>query len=116
MSAPFDVTQHLRDLEEQLLHPELRGSAEQVSALLADGFVEFGSSCAIYDRTEVITALLQENGRGARTIAEFSARQLSPDVCLVTYRVVESRTIRSSVWRRADGRWRMEFHQGTKVP
>jgi hypothetical protein len=116
MSAPFDVTQRLLELEQELLRPDVRGAPEKVSALLADGFVEFGSSGTIDDKPQVIAALQQETGRGPRTIADFSARQLGPDVCLVTHRVVESRTIRSSVWRRTDGQWRMEFHQGTKMP
>ena len=116
MSTLSDIARHLFELEQQLLQPEVRVSAEKVSALLADGFVEFGSSGAIYDKAQIIAALQQETGRGPRTIADFSARELGPDVCLVTYRVVESRTIRSSVWQRTDGHWRMEFHQGTKVP
>jgi len=50
----------IRHLEEELLRPEIRRSADQVSRLLADEFIEFGSSGAIYDKCRIIEALQQE--------------------------------------------------------
>lgn len=37
--------QFFRDLEESLFRPEIRASATALDGLLADDFVEFGSSC-----------------------------------------------------------------------
>jgi len=102
-------------LEERLLVPSVRASPAEVAMLLADEFIEFGSSGRIYDKQEIIRLLQQEQGGTQCTLADFSARKLAADVALVTYRVVESRTIRSSIWRLEDGRWRMVFHQGTKT-
>jgi len=106
----------IRQLEEQLLRPEVRASADQVAVLLADGFVEFGTSGRIYNKEQMIDLLQQEQGRRdqSSTITEFSVRRLAADVILVTYRIVESRTIRSSIWKSTSGRWQMEFHQSTK--
>ena len=59
------LEQHLRELEESLLQPEVRKS-RTLAELLDDDFIEFGSS-----------------GR--------------------------------SIWRRADGIWRMMFHQATII-
>jgi hypothetical protein len=47
----------LRDLEEQLLKPEVRTSRDRVGYLLADDFIEFGSSGRIFDKRGVIEAL-----------------------------------------------------------
>jgi hypothetical protein len=105
----------LRDLEERLLHPSVRASADEVARLLADEFIEFGSSGRIYDKQQTVRLLQQEQGDSQLTMADFSARKLSADVVLVTYRVVESQTIRSSIWSFQEGRWRMVFHQGTKI-
>jgi hypothetical protein len=106
----------IRQLEEQLLRPEVRMSAAQVSDLLADGFIEFGASGRIYDKKQIIDLLQQEQGRGGqRTVKNFFARELAADVVLATYRIVESQTIRSSIWKLTNGRWRMEFHQGTRA-
>jgi len=107
--------QTLRDLEERLLLPSVRASPDEVEPLLADEFIEFGSSGRIYDKEQIILLLQQEQGRARCTLTDFSARRLAADVVLVTYRVVESRTIRSSIWRLVDGRWCMVFHQGTKI-
>jgi hypothetical protein len=110
-----EAAQVLRDLEERLLHPAVRASPEEVATLLADEFIEFGSSGRIYDKQQIIRLLQEEQGEAQLTLAEFSARRLSADVALVTYRVLESRTIRSSIWNFQEGRWRMVFHQGTKI-
>lgn len=105
----------IRGLEERLLRPEVRKSAEQVAALLADEFVEIGSSGRIYDKPQIIERLPQEEGKGSiPTISDFSARQLAAGVILVTYRIIESRTIRSSIWKSIAGQWQMMFHQGTR--
>jgi hypothetical protein len=107
--------QALRDLEERLLLPSVRASPDEVAALLADEFIEFGSSGRIYDKQLIIRLLQEDPGEARLTLVEFSARRLSADVVLVTYRVVESRTIRCSIWSLREGRWRMVFHQGTKI-
>ena len=44
----------LRSLEEQLLQPEIRRSAAKVGDLLADEFVEFGSSGRAFSKSETI--------------------------------------------------------------
>ena len=111
----LETAQALRDLEERLLHPSVRASPDEVARLLADEFIEFGSSGRIYDKQQIIRLLQEEQGEAQLTLAEFSARGLSADTVLVTYRVVESRTMRSSIWSFQEGRWRMVFHQGTKI-
>jgi hypothetical protein len=49
----------LRGLEEELLKPEVRRSADRLSHLLADEFVEFGSSGRIFDKRQIIESLKQ---------------------------------------------------------
>src|ERR1700744_5965505 len=51
---------HLRELEEHLLIPSVRKDADAVSALLADDFLEYGSSGRIYSRAEILAALQDE--------------------------------------------------------
>jgi Domain of unknown function (DUF4440) len=50
----------IRRLEDALLVPEVRKSAAQIAALLADEFVEIGSSGRIYDKDQIIGQLQQE--------------------------------------------------------
>jgi hypothetical protein len=94
--------------------------------LLADEFIEFGSSGRIFDRRSVIDWLPQEQRHPEAqstqwTITEFSARRLAPGVVLVTYRLAirrdasaeETYSLRSSIWRSIGSKWQMIFHQGT---
>jgi hypothetical protein len=114
----------LRELEERLLTPEVRGSRDAVDALLADDFVEFGSSGTVYDKASMLAALQEEKADSARIerrSSDWSVRALPPDAALLTYRVERrelpegrwSASLRSSIWRRTGSQWRMAFHQGT---
>jgi hypothetical protein len=44
MAAESPQANLIRQLEERLLRPEVRVSADQVGDLLADDFIEFGTS------------------------------------------------------------------------
>ena len=77
----------LRNLEEQLLRPEIRKSRERLNELLADGFAEFGSSGRVFDKAEILERLPQEQYRpgapSAKTmIADFLARRLAAWTCI----------------------------------
>lgn len=108
------------ELERELLEAAARASPARVAELLDEGFVEFGSSGRVWDRAGIIAGLAAEGGGVARRAEDMRVRMLAPDVALVTYRAVREtegaafRTLRSSVWVRRDGAWRMAFHQGTQ--
>jgi hypothetical protein len=108
-----------RDLEEELLKPEVRRSADRLSHLLADEFIEFGSSGCVYDKRRIIEALKQEpsDAKDHISLVDFTVRRLAQDVMLVTYRTtIRNRAVsrlRSSIWKLIEGRWQMIFHQGT---
>lgn len=127
MSRDVPDTTLFRSLEQKLHRPEVRRSPDTVRALLADEFIEFGSSGTIYDKASIVEALAAEPPAAAALVPDvhdFAARSLSPDVVLVTYRSSRPRpdgaatraTLRSSIWKLIDGRWQMLFHQGTIVP
>ena len=111
----------IRRMEERLLLPEVRKSAEELDRLLADDFMEIGSS-GVYDKRQIIESLKEEPPT-QRSLWDFKAFTLVPDVILVAYRVVRVNpsdklpiySLRSSIWRLLDGRWQMVFHQGTRV-
>lgn len=112
----LDATEALKALEERLLDPAVRSRPEEVGALLDDGFMKVGRSGRVFGKAEMLDALRSEPGfDGPRSIQDFEARTLSDGVVLVVYRVPESATMRSSVWRWTEGGWRMVFHQGTPL-
>jgi hypothetical protein len=117
-------TAYFFELETSLHRIHIRNSADAVSALLADSFIEFGSSGKIWDKPSIVQSMQSETLDHQITVEDFVARELAPDVVLVTYVsrpcgevAGEQRTVfslRSSIWKRFDEKWQMIFHQGTR--
>ncbi len=112
----------LADLERQVLTRAF-AIPDDASDILDEDFVEFGRSGAIYNKAETVAALIprDEAPGWIADLADLATRFLSVDLALVTdvsfRRHDDGRTdrasLRRSLWRRCDGRWRMVFHQGT---
>lgn len=110
----------IRTLEERLLAQQTRLNSAELGEMLAEGFVEFGASGIPWTRDSVLDALPIQ-AFVQRTISNFEVRLLAEDVVLATYRcsqpsvMGEIESLRSSIWKRCNGCWRMEFHQGTRT-
>ena len=110
------LSQHLRGLEESLLLPDVRKSKRLVE-LLADNFVEFGSSGRTYKKADLV-ATLQAEFPVTQSADDFHVELLAPTVALLTYRIHRRsvpplHTLRSSIWQLHGSQWRMVFHQAT---
>ena len=115
----------IRSLEEALHRPFVRRSRDALEQLLAQNFVEFGSSGAMYRRDELIARLVQEDDVESQEQSKMNAfdyvlTSISDDAFLLTYRTrhweedgTQRHVLRSSIWKDMDGRWQMLFHQGT---
>ncbi|KQY31870.1 hypothetical protein ASD32_04595 [Rhizobium sp. Root483D2] len=114
-----DLAAHLRQLEERLHDPQVRGSALLAGELLDADFTEFGSSGAVYTRAGIIAALVAEAAEAGPAVRSENYRltRLSETVALLTYETAREnrRVLRSSIWRCTKGQWRMAFHQGTPM-
>ncbi|MEH2142551.1 nuclear transport factor 2 family protein [Nostoc sp.] len=114
----------LCEFEECLLQSDVRKSAKDVMDLLAEEFIEFGSSGRVFDKQQIINSLQNEpiESLTQRSITEFKTLVLATGVVLVTYRIVRHisgeqpvHSLRSSIWKLNNDRWKMIFHQGTLV-
>ncbi|MGW6664432.1 MULTISPECIES: DUF4440 domain-containing protein [Peribacillus] len=114
MESESSLKEHLRQLEEKLLKPEIRTSKKELNNLLADNFFEFGSSGKVLYKDEGIG----EEGIGEvkMRLSDFDIHPLSEEIVLTTYRIFnegkKQHSLRSSIWKLRDGRWKMFF---TKV-
>ena len=114
----------LLHLERQLMDPVFRKNREQVSALLAEDFREFGSSGRVWSRAAILDLLANEEAYTAPVVEDFAMQRISPETALVTYRTLRADaasdapqiTLRSSLWVLRGERWQVLFHQGAKVP
>jgi hypothetical protein len=116
-----EVAALLCELEGRLLLSATRKSREMVAAMLADGFREVGQSGRVFSKEEVVAELAVEE-EARISMAGCEVQVLSEGIALVTYRarreqdgVAAVESLRSSVWKIEEGRWRMVFHQGTRV-
>ena len=116
------LTEKLLELEKKLLDPELRRTPEKLAPLLADAFVELGSSGHAYDKQRILF-LLRRQVPARLVIEEFRVLEVSASAALVTYRACSESTrtsasrysLRSSLWMLRGDAWQMVFHQGTNV-
>jgi ribonuclease HI len=114
---------HLRRLEEILLDPTVRRDSSYVDELLASDFQEFGSSGRSWSRDQILE-LLRTETYSPPEVKDFQCTSLAENVALVTYHTVRqdlltavrTTTMRSSIWILEAERWRVRFHQGTRVP
>ena len=116
MTPQEAIAAELKELEELLLVPDVRKST-RIAELLADDFIEFGSSGRAYTKDDLVAALLAESPV-TQTTSEFKVTTVAPDVALLTYRIRRHSlppvdTLRASLWRRSNGNWQMMFHQAT---
>lgn len=118
-----NIAAHLRGLEQSLLDPAVRRNRARLMELLAEDFLEFGSSGRVWTRKTIVELLAKETAFVRPEIEEFQCSLLAPELVLVTYRTVRTdeetgerlASLRSSIWRRSGGEWRMRFHQGTRT-
>lgn len=105
---------YFKDLEERLA--EGRKPHEKLAALLADEFIEFGSSGRIYNKESTIDAL-KASGNIKVKLMDFDMKLLSPEAVLVTYKALKDtgNSLRSSVWVFREDGWKILFHQGTNI-
>lgn len=114
---------HLEKLENELLLGETRQSAQRIGELLSPDFFEFSSSGIAYhyclgDTFPAFPADIRVQ------VENFHIKPLSDNCVLATYicnkhdetNGTDSRSLRSSIWQKTDGAWKIVFHQGTPCP
>ena len=112
------------ELETALHKKHIRNSSSAVSELLADEFIEFGSSGRIFNKSTIIELLKTDVVDQQVLVEDFAVQELAATVVLVKYIAVRPsghqepaiRALRSSIWQLIDERWQMIFHQGTRIP
>lgn len=116
------LTDQLLPLEKSHLLEAVRSDRDRLSSLLHESFTEIGASGGTYTRDDVLNNLPTEP-QANRSLQEFQANLLSPDIAHTTYITTQTdpstnqskRAKRSSIWIRKDKTWQLIFHQGTPI-
>lgn len=114
------IKQQLIALEQLLVQPATRLSAELLNRYLANDFYEIGASGRCFGKTDVLERLPTETPP-VITQQDFDCRVLAEGLAQLTYRATIQRqgedtvaySIRSSIYRFNGENWQMIFHQGT---
>ncbi len=119
MNEPHNT---IYELEISLLKPEVRSSFDQLNNLLADDFKEFGSSGRAYTKQNVLERLPSNTDMVVYVVSDFVVSILSEDIVMSNFKtervindIEKVLSLRTSLWRKEGGAWRMFFHQGTPV-
>lgn len=110
------LTELLYEYETKLMHYRL----EDFKALLADDFIEFGTSGNKYDKA-IFLEQVSEPGIDEIpfTVSDFKVQQLAENVAHVTFKTESKedgkKSLRSSIWRYDQLHWKLYFHQGTRT-
>lgn len=118
------LIERILQLEKDLLKSEVRKSSQKINEILSNDFIEFCSSGDIYyyksgDIFQEKDDELENNWK----IIDFEIKELSDDCVLALYKVIKLNekdenkkfSIRSSIWKLYDEKWKMIFHQGTNT-
>jgi glyoxylase I family protein len=114
------ITSRLKQLEEELLSESVRKNPQRLNKLLDVDFTEIGKSGKVWTKHTVIKALKNELFSEIQ-IDNFKLRFISETIALVTYTAHHKNkgdapaviTMRSSIWKLYDDKWKIIFHQGT---
>lgn len=118
-SGDGELVEALLRLELALARRDRDGLEDGYRGVLDPGFLEIGASGRRWGLEETVRQLEAEAPDPTIMIESFELAALGPDAVLATYRLTDHRrahgpSLRSSVWLRRDGRWRLRFHQGTR--
>jgi len=118
----YSVKEHILQLEGDLLKSEVRKSSQMISDILANDFIEFCSSGNEYHYKNGDTFQEQDNIKElCWQIVDFKTKELSNDCILAMYKLIKhdepnenkKYSLRSTIWKYIDEKWKMVFHQGT---
>ncbi|MBN1072089.1 DUF4440 domain-containing protein [Clostridium botulinum] len=114
--------EQILEAETDLLKSEIRKSSEKINQILANDFIEFSSSGKeYYYKNGYVFQDEMDNTQFNWEIVNFRIKELSSDCILSMYKLIKHNEIdenkkyslRRSIWKYTNGKWKMFFHQGT---
>lgn len=116
------IKQLIFQLEKDLLKSEIRKSSQKIKEIIANDFIEITSSGSeYYYKDGDIFQEVNDNCELIWEIMDYKVKRLSDDCILAIYKVIKHSesderkkySLRSSIWKYYDGKWKLVFHQGT---
>lgn len=118
MSSAIEST--LIDYERSLANGQCPTNIHDVSQVIANDFIEFGSSGKTHSKQDVLN-WLNSKPTIDYVLDKFMLRPLSKNCYLLTYHAYRkfpnpAKSLRSSIWKQNKQQiWQLFFHQGTPI-
>ena len=117
-----EIEAQILQREAELLSPEIRTDSARLLTYLDTDFYEISMNGKQYSREEIVE-LLSHNNETEYFLDESSVSWLTPDILIHNFHCTVKepdysetiQTRRSSIWRHSQFRWKLVFHQGTRI-
>lgn len=117
-----NIEKVLFNLESELQKPDVRKSVEKLDGLISDDLREITSSGAVTNKQDCFVNL-PATPEIKFVMTDFSIRELAPNLVQTFFKTKKtvvgtdkvSDSMRNSIWKNENGKWKMVFHQGTPV-
>ena len=111
----------LKNFETELHRVETRRNVSRLDELLHPSFEEYGRSGFVFSRNDIFAEFSDISDYQEVVAMDFNLHEIGADAALLTYTSAHMSeagelhrfTLRSSLWVRESGVWRLRFHQGT---
>ena len=117
-----ELTKTIYELELSLLKPEVRSNRVALDRLLADDFIEFGSSGNKYTKRDILERLPNTQEKIEYEVSDFTVDSPSDNIAIATFKTEKTTegkdkvvTERSSHWRNTNKGWQMFLHQAKPI-
>ncbi|MEI7688625.1 MAG: DUF4440 domain-containing protein [Candidatus Nomurabacteria bacterium] len=108
-------------LETDLLKPEVRSSFKTLDEIIANDFIEYGSSGLIYNK-DMILERLPKAISPSYSLYDFEVIFLAENIIQTRFKTdrinlnnTKTTSFRSSIWKNTGKKWQIIFHQGTPI-
>jgi len=121
----LNLPEHIRILEELILHQDYSADTEALESLLANEFREINPDGRVVSRQDVISWLQGKSPESRWEFSDFEVRELAAGLVMATYyarQIVPEKASRGgarhcSIWRETGPgkNWQLEYHQSTRT-
>lgn len=117
------IAEQIKQLELKLLHFDLKTEPELINDLLSHDFEEISQSGKINSRRNVVDWLIHKDIHLQWSLNDFRIRMLTDELVMAMYTAqkmndrnnLSKGSMRTSIWQRQGGAWKMIFHQASKI-
>ena len=113
----MEVKDQILKYENDFFSKDFCNNIENLNIRIHDDFIEFGKSGQVFHKNTIIEYLKNLDKDRNIEISSFKIKNINEDLVMATYisyeKEIDTKALRSSIWKREHSDWKLYFHQGT---